>query len=516
MEEVVLGLVIIFSGLVLTWIWRVLNWIWLEPMKMEKCLRKQGITGLPYKLLYGNMKEISNLRTKVRSKPMEYSHRIVPRILPFINQTIPTYGKTFVSWYGPSPRVSIMDPELIKDILSDKSGTFGKIKQIPILKFLFDGLANHEGEKWVKHRKIINPAFHQEKLKMMLPAFYLSSSDLISKWEKMVYGGSCEIDVWPDLQNLTADVISRTAFGSSYEEGRRIFQLQTEQAGHVMHMFRFMLIPGYRFLPTKRNRRMKEIHTEIQMLLRNLIKNRENTMKLGEASKDDLLGIMLESNMKEIKAGGSKNVGMSIDDVIEECKLFYFAGQETTSTMLVWTMILLSMHPEWKEKAREEVMQVFKKNKPDYEGLLQLKIVTMIFYEVLRLYPPVVMLLRATYKWTNLGNMELPPGVEISLPTLLISHDRELWGEDAEEFNPERFSEGISKATKNKVTFFPFGWGPRICIGQTFAIIEAKMALAMILQNFSFELSKAYVHAPYTVLTLQPQYGAQLIISKLD
>ncbi|PIA26858.1 hypothetical protein AQUCO_08600014v1 [Aquilegia coerulea] len=468
MEEVVLGLVIIFSGLVLTWIWRVLNWIWLEPMKMEKCLRKQGITGLPYKLLYGNMKEISSLRTKVRSKPMEHSHRIVPRILPFINQTIQTYGKTFVSWYGPSPRVSIMDPELIKDILSDKSGTFGKIKQIPILKFLFDGLANHEGEKWVKHRKIINPAFHQEKLKMMLPAFYLSSSDLISKWEK---------------KELTADVLSRTALW---------------------------------FLPTKRNRRMKEIHTEIQMLLRNLIKNRENTMKLGEASKDDLLGIMLESNMKEIKAGGSKNVGMSIDDVIEECKLFYFAGQETTSTMLVWTMILLSMHPEWKEKAREEVMQVFKKNKPDYEGLLQLKIVTMIFYEVLRLYPPVVMLLRATYKWTNLGNMELPPGVEISLPTLLISHDRELWGEDAEEFNPERFSEGISKATKNKVTFFPFGWGPRICIGQTFAIIEAKMALAMILQNFSFELSKAYVHAPYTVLTLQPQYGAQLIISKLD
>ncbi|KAF9597159.1 hypothetical protein IFM89_016147 [Coptis chinensis] len=115
----------------------------------------------------------------------------------------------------------------------------------------------------------------------------------------------------------------------------------------------------------------------------------------------------------------------------------------------------------------------------------------------------------------KLGEVILPPGTEIALQTLLVHRDLGLWGEDAEEFNPERFSGGVSKATKNPVSFFPFDWGPRICLGQSFALIESKMAIAMILQCFSFELSSTYVHAPYTVITLQPQHGAQLILHKL-
>ncbi|PIA45521.1 hypothetical protein AQUCO_01600004v1 [Aquilegia coerulea] len=453
---------------------------------------------------------------KARSKPMDLSHRITPRLLPFEDQAVKTYGKMFVSWIGPTPRVNIMDPEIIREILSNKFGHFAKIRANPLVGLLAKGLVNYDGEKWVKHRRIINPAFHQEKLKMMLPAFYACCSELVEKWEKLVSLEPCEVDVWPYLQNLTADVISRTAFGSSYEEGRRIFELQMEQAKFVIEAARSIYIPGFRFVPTRKNRRMNEIYREVCSLLKVMIEKREKAMKLGEARTDDLLGILMESNYKEIKEGGNaKNLGLSIDEVMEECKLFYFAGQETTSTLLVWTMIVLSMHPEWQVKAREEVHQVFGREKPDFEGLNHLKVVTMILNEVLRLYPPGLMLTRVTYKEMELGNVRLPPQVELAMPILLVHHDRELWGEDAEEFNPERFSEGISKATKNQVSFFPFGWGPRICIGQAFALTEAKMALAMILQNFSFELSPTYTHAPFTIVTLQPQYGAQLILHKL-
>ncbi|KAG4189612.1 hypothetical protein ERO13_A08G233600v2 [Gossypium hirsutum] len=338
----------------------------------------------------------------------------------------------------------------------------------------------------------------------MLPAFYECCTEMIEKWEEAVsVNGSSEVDVWPCLVNLTRDVISRAAFGS-YEEGRRIFLLLDEQTNLLTETVQSLYVPGWRFLPTKTNKKLKLMDKEIKDSLRELVKNREKAVKAGEVKNDDLLGILVESNFKEIQ------------DVVDECKLFYIAGQETTSVLLVWTMVLLAWNPDWQTKAREEVFQVFSDGKPDPDGLSHLKVMTMILNEVLRLYPPVVMLGRSMAKDMKLGKLLLPAGAVISIPVLLIHHDQEIWGDDAHEFRPERFAEGVSKATKsNQLAFFPFGGGPRICIGQNFALMEAKMALAMILKRFRFELSPSYAYSPITVITLRPQHGAHLILHKL-
>ncbi|XP_018491137.2 cytochrome P450 72A13-like isoform X1 [Raphanus sativus] len=523
---------------VLLWTWRIVKWAWIKPKMMESYLRRQGLAGTPYTPLVGDMKRNINMLMEARSKPMNLTDDITPRLLPLALKMLNTHGKTFFIWIGPVPAVMITNPEHIKQVFN-KVYDFEKAATFPLVRLLASGVASYEGDKWANHRRIINPAFHLKKIKNMVPAFYHCCSEVVCQWESLVSDkeSPCEVDVWPWLVNLTADVISHTSFGSSYKEGQRIFQLQGELAELIAQAFKKSYIPGLRFYPTKSNRRMKAIDREIDIILRGIISKREKAREAGEAANDDLLGILLESNSDE-----SQRNGMSVEEVMKECKLFYFAGQETTSVLLVWTMVLLSHNQDWQAKAREEVMQALggNNNKPEIDSLSNLKVVskpsitfscihsyqqshevlifkqmTMIFNEVLRLYPPVALLKRAVNKEMKLGELTLPPGVQVYIPTALVHRDRELWGDDAAEFKPERFREGLSKATKNQVSFFPFGWGPRICIGQSFALLEAKMAMTLILQRFSFELSPSYVHAPQTVMTTRPQFGAHLILHKL-
>lgn len=140
----------------------------------------------------------------------------------------------------------------------------------------------------------------------------------------------------------------------------------------------------------------------------------------------------------------------------------------------------------------------------------------MILQEVLRFYTLVPLTVRSPIETVKLGNMTIPAGVNLTLLPGLLHRDPEVWGDDAKEFKPERFSEGAFKAVKIQSSFMPFSLGPRVCIGQNFAMIQAKMALVMMLRSFSFELSPSYVHAPFPYLTLQPQYGAPLILRTLD
>ncbi|KAM3395747.1 cytochrome [Capsicum galapagoense] len=506
----------LFAIILAIYAWRLLDWAWFRPRRLDKCLRKQGLKGNSYKLIFGDLKELSKSFEVAKSKPLNVSDDdISPKILPYFVEAIKKHGKNCFMWVGPKPMVLVWDPEVIRDVFN-KHALYQKPKSTPLTKLLAQGIGSYEEDKWAMHRKILNPAFHMEKVKNMFSAVHLSCSEMVSQWEEAVSmeGTSCEVDIWPYLQRLTSDVISRTAFGSNYEEGRKIFELQKEQAEHVVEATRTLYITGWRFLPTKQNRRMKEIDKEVQGMIRGIIDKRVKAMKAGEGNADDLLGILLESNFKEIEQHGSKDFGMTTREVIEECKLFYFAGQETTSVLLVWTMILLSRYPDCQVRAREEVLQVFGDGTLEFDGLNRLKTVTMILHESLRLYPPVGALNRKIKTNTKLGELSLPAGVMLSLPILLLHHDKEIWGDDAMEFKPERFSDGVSKATKGQMTFFPFGGGPRICIGLNFAMIEAKMALAMILQNFTFELSPSYTHAPLAAITMQPQYGAPLVLHK--
>ncbi|KAM7503867.1 hypothetical protein LguiB_002771 [Lonicera macranthoides] len=505
-------------GVITYWVYSFLNWIWFRPKKLEKCLREQGFGGNAYRLFLGDQQESKVMIRDAMSRPITLSDDIKQRVIPHVLKTMKNHGKNSFMWVGRMPRLHITEPELIRDVLT-KYYKFQKNHHSldPITKYLLSGIGSLEGEPWAQRRRVINSAFHFEKLKLMLPAFYLSCLDMVNKWEKVVSskGGSVEVEVHHDLETLTGDVISRTLFGSNFEEGKKIFELMKELTVLTIQVIQSVYIPGWRFMPTKRNNRIKKIDKDVRVSITEIINNKMKAMKAGESNSSDFLGILLECNMTEIEQTKNKNAGLSIEEIIGECKLFYFAGQDTTSTLLCWTMVILSRFPDWQARAREEVLQVFGDGKPDYDGINRLKTVTMILYEVLRLYPPVVELTKVAHEDTKLGDLTIPAGVQVMLPTILLHHNPDIWGEDVDEFKPERFAQGVLKATKSQGSFFPFSLGPRMCIGQNFALLEAKMALALILPRFSFELSPSYVHAPYTLITMQPQFGAHLILHKI-
>jgi PHYB activation tagged suppressor 1 len=141
---------------------------------------------------------------------------------------------------------------------------------------------------------------------------------------------------------------------------------------------------------------------------------------------------------------------------------------------------------------------------------------SMIINESLRLYPPSFVIPRRAEREVRLGRLIVPANVELVFSVLSLHHEPQFWGLDVQLFKPERFSEGIAKATNNNLgAFMPFGLGPRTCVGMNFATTEAKIALSMILQRYSFTLSPGYVHSPYKFVTLRPQHGVQVMLQPL-
>eukprot|EP00249_Psilotum_nudum_P016780 c25986_g1_i2 orf=312-1847(-) len=481
--------------------------LWWRPLRIKRFFQAQGVHGPPYRFFYGNAPEIVAMINEERSKPLEcLSHDIVGRVFPYYKRWSKIYGKPFLFWFGPAPRLTVSDPQLVREILSNKFGHYMKPARRP--DFETPGLASLEGEVWAQHRRIINPAFQMESLKAMIPKMITCAAEMLDKWQTQLTLGQNEIDALKEFRALTADVISRTAFGSSYLEGKKFFEGQTKQMILGEKRRRSVYIPGQRFWPTPGNLRTWKIRREENRSITELIKRRQRS----GTTEHDLLGLLMRSDQLQ---GNQRNLKLSTLEIIAECKTFFFAGHETTSTLLSWTVMLLGHHREWQELARAEVLKICGKSEPNAEMVNHLKIVGMILYETLRLYSPAVMLLRQTYKTMKLGELLLPEGTQLMLPVLAIHHDPAIWGEDAKEFNPQRFADGIARASKHPMAFMPFGMGPRICVGQNFALLESRIILAMILQRFSFRLSPTYKHAPAAILTMQPQYGMPIILEPL-
>uniref|UniRef100_A0A453SAN2 Cytochrome P450 734A1 n=1 Tax=Aegilops tauschii subsp. strangulata TaxID=200361 RepID=A0A453SAN2_AEGTS len=330
---------------------------------------------------------------------------------------------------------------------------------------------------------------------------------------------TAEVDVAEWFQAVAEEAITRATFGRSYASGRVVFRMQGRLMAFASEAFRKVLVPGYRFLPTKKNRMSWGLDREIRRGLVQLIGRRSDAAEDHEAEiKEkgnsggfrDLLGLMINARDKKSQA-------MPVEDMVEECKTFFFAGKQTTTNLLTWATVLLAMHPEWQDRARQEVLAVCGLGElPAKEHLHKLKTLGMILNETLRLYPPAVATIRRAKVDVTLGDLAIPRDTELLIPIMAIHHDARFWGPDAAQFNPGRFAGGAARAATHPLAFIPFGLGSRMCVGQNLALLEAKLTVAVLLQRFELRPSPKYVHAPTVLMLLHPQYGAPVIFRPLS
>ncbi|XP_066392793.1 cytochrome P450 709B2-like [Miscanthus floridulus] len=242
------------------------------------------------------------------------------RIVVFLTYEAPCVaaGKTFVYWTGARPNVCVTDVNVVRKVLFDRTGLYPKNLMNPhISRLLGRGLVLTDGDDWKRHRKVVHPAFNMDKIKMMTATMSDCARSMMSEWEaQLAKGGEVEIELSSRFEELTADVISHTAFGSRSQPS------STSQ------------------VPTEKNLRTWKLDKQVRGMLMDIIKIRlaKDTAGYG----NDLLGLMLEACAPE----HGETPMLSMDEIIDECKTFFFAGHDTTSHLLTWASFLLSTHPE--------------------------------------------------------------------------------------------------------------------------------------------------------------------------
>uniref|UniRef100_A0A1J3KAM3 Cytochrome P450 709B1 n=1 Tax=Noccaea caerulescens TaxID=107243 RepID=A0A1J3KAM3_NOCCA len=494
-------------------IWKACWILVLRPWMLSRRFKKQGISGPKYRFLYGNLPEMKKMKKESMLSVLDpNSNDIFPRVVPHYHQWVSRYGDTFLYWNGTKPTICISDPELAKQILSSKFGFSAIPKTRPEVFILIGrGLSFIEGDDWVRHRRILKPVFYMDRLKLMTKLMVKCTLRMLEEWRKQSNGQVVmKMEMSKEFYRLTGDVIATTAFGSSYAEGIELFRSQTELENYYVTSLTKAYIPGSKYLPTPTNLQLWKLDNKVKNSIKRIIDARLNSKSKNYG--DDLLGIML----KAAKSDESEK-NMTMNEIIEECKTFYFTGQGTTSILLTWTTMLLSLHQDWQEKLREEVFNECGKDKtPDSDTFSKLKLMNMVLLESLRLYGPVIKMFREATQDMKLGHLEIPKGTSIYVPFLKMHTDKAIWGEDAKQFNPLRFENGVSQASNHPNALLAFSIGPRACIAQNFAMMEAKTVLTMILQRFRFRLSSEYKHAPVDHFNLYPQYGLPVMLQPLD
>jgi cytochrome P450 len=394
----------------------------------------------------------------------------------------------------------INHPDLIRDVLVTNHTKFEKGRALKRAKNLLgEGLLTSEHQFHLRQRRMIQPAFHRQRIANYANAMIEFGEKMADEWTD-----GEELNISNEMMRLTLNIVGKTLFSANVsDEADEVGKSMTD----LVELFDYLLLPFAELLeklPLPHSRRFKKAKTALDTIIYDIINERR---KSGEDTGDLLSMLLLAQDEDD---GGQ----MDNKQIRDECLTLFLAGHETTANALTWTWYLLSNHPEVEAKFHAEIDAVLENRTATPEDYPKLKFTEAVLAESMRLFPPAWGLGRLVMQEHELGGFKVPEKSLVLMSMYVLHRDERFWNE-AESFKPDRFlNENAVKEASNKFIYFPFGGGVRRCIGEQFAWMEGVLLLATLGKKWRLRSNPSQRIVPQPMITLRSKYGMQMRLEK--
>jgi cytochrome P450 len=391
------------------------------------------------------------------------------------------------------------DPALVRLVLQERPDDFPKSDRIRegLAPLLGQSVFVTNGEMWKRQRRIIDPAFEGGRLKDTFPAMWAAGEAAVARM------GEGVVEVEEFASHAAADVIFRTLFSLPIED---------RDASAVFHAFRAYqrtqpilniaaFLPLPRWMPRLHKRRTLRAAAEIRRLITRMTEQRAGEIAAGTAPDDLATKIMVTVDPVTGERFGT-------EEMVDQVAIFFLAGHETSASALGWALWLLAANPEVQDRVAAEVAGL----EPDFGAVARLRFTRDVFREVLRLFPPVPMMVRETTCPEEFRDRKVEPGAQVVLSSWHLGRHERIW-DAPDEFDPDRWAREETKAAARD-GWLPFSSGPRVCTGAGFAMVEGVLLLALLVRAFRFEVVEGRVPVPVAHLTVRARDGVWLRADK--
>lgn len=392
----------------------------------------------------------------------------------------------------------VSHPDGIRQVMQENHRNYSKnsrgVRMLGLV--LGQGLLTSDGEFWLRQRRIAQPAFHKQRIQGFLGTMERHTEELITAWQNT--RRDVPLDVSKEMMRLTLKIIAECAFGSNVSDDVRVV---SDAVNFIIQDVdqRINEITGALVqLPTARNRELEGHLKRLDAIVYRIIAERRQSAE----RRDDFLGLLLEARDEET------GEGMTDTQLRDEIVTMMLAGHETTANLLTWAFYLLSEHPEALARLEKEVDDHLPAGPLAFENFRNTAFLGHVVNETLRLYPPAWIMERFATEDDEIGGYMIPKGSTILLPAWLVHRRPDFW-ENPNSFDPDRWGRPLT----DKHAFIPFGGGPRLCIGKEFAVLEAKVLLAMIVRRFKLTLAPGHPVVAEPQITLRPKHGMRMYIA---